>query len=70
MKEEVGLDVTLLKPNQPDWVQDLISKDTRFMILTSSAVIDSDRVDNSKEDIISKWFDCDPFLSGTPDHIE
>ena len=70
VKEEVGLDVTLLKPNQPDWVQDISSSDKQFMILTSAGVLTSDTVHPNKEDIISKWFDCDEALISSLDHIE
>ena len=57
VREEVGLEVKLMRENQPDYVQDIIHKN-HYIIITSAGTIVSDVVHSDKENIVSKWFTC------------
>ncbi len=43
VREEVGLEVKLMRENQPDYVQDIIHKN-HYIIITSAGTIVSDVV--------------------------
>ena len=59
VKEEVGLDVELLRPERPDFAYEMISPEKyHFLILSSAAVLKSEKIHPEKEDIVAKWFTC------------
>ena len=61
VREEVGLDIELLRPHRPDYVRETIEPEQyHFIILSSAAVPTNDIVHPDKENIVSKWFNCGP----------
>jgi 8-oxo-dGTP pyrophosphatase MutT (NUDIX family) len=39
VREEVGIDIQLLRPNRPDFVQDIVKPDEYHFIILTSAVV-------------------------------
>ena len=50
IREEVGLDIELLRPDRPDFVREMIQPDQyHFIILTSAAVPSNNIIHKDKE---------------------
>ena len=69
VREEVGLDIKLMRENQPDYVNELVTTSNHYIILTSAATLISDKIHLDKENINSRWYTCGRLLDDKNDSI-
>ena len=63
-REEVGLDIELLSPSRPDYLREVMQPgEYHFIIPFFAAVTTNNKIDQNKEEIVYKWFNCSPDTS-------
>ena len=56
MREETGIEISLIGKRRPSQVNEFINENIHYMILTSFAVPKNDEMLKNREDIVTKWF--------------